>query len=256
MSLPSLQIWKRGFTLPDFSVRSDERELLDEPIHDQRELDANLRDIRRINLLLGGKSTTLRHLPRLFAAIPSGQPITILDLATGSGDIPLAITRLAARTHRQIQIIASDFDEAVQDAAHQHIGNRSDITIEQYDARAVPLPDGSVDIVLCSLALHHFAPSDAVAILREMDRLARVGFILNDLRRSRLGWISATIMTRVTTRNRLTRNDAPLSVRRAYTPTELAELLQSAGISGATISRHHWFRMAAVKINMVPDARY
>jgi hypothetical protein len=79
-----------------------------------------------------------------------------------------------------------------------------------------------------------------------------VGFVLNDLRRSRLGWIAATIMTRLTTRNRLTRNDAPLSIRRAYTPAELAEMLHAAGVTESFIGRHRWFRMAAVKCNVPP----
>ena len=77
------------FALP---ARSDALELLDEDQHDPAELAANLRDIRRVNHLLGGTSTTLRHLPDLVAAMPISEPITILDLATGSGDIPIALT--------------------------------------------------------------------------------------------------------------------------------------------------------------------
>src|SRR4051812_19976431 len=106
MSPPFLPVWKRGFAVPDFSTRSAERELLDEPVHDQRELDANLRDIRRINTLLGATSTTLRHLPHLLDIIPAGQPVMILDLAPGSGDIPLPISRIAARRKQNLHIIA------------------------------------------------------------------------------------------------------------------------------------------------------
>jgi hypothetical protein len=80
-----------------------------------------------------------------------------------------------------------------------------------------------------------------------MDRISRHGFILNDLRRGRLGYAAAWLAAHATTRNRLTRNDAPLSIRRAYTPGELADLLRRAGVDGARISTHLWFRMAAVK---------
>jgi ubiquinone/menaquinone biosynthesis C-methylase UbiE len=232
------------FALP---ARSDALELLDEDHHDPAELAANLRDIRRVNHLLGGTSTTLRHLPDLVAAIPSSEPLTILDLATGSGDIPIALTKWAAQHERRVTIVASDYSQEILDLARTQIAGHPDITLAQYDARAVPLPDGQFDIVLCALSLHHFTPDDAVQVLREMNRLARVGFILNDLRRGRLGYASAWIAARVTTRNRLTRNDAPLSVRRAYTPDELKELLHRAGIDNATISTHIWFRMAAVR---------
>jgi hypothetical protein len=79
-----------------------------------------------------------------------------------------------------------------------------------------------------------------------MARLARVGFVMNDLRRERIGFAAAWLAAQATTRNRLTRHDAPLSVRRAFTPDELRVLLASAGIRGATVTTHPWFRMAAV----------
>ena len=232
------------FALP---ARSDALELLDEDHHDPTELAANLRDIRRVNHLLGGTSTTLRHLPDLVAAMPLSEPITILDLATGSGDIPVALTKWAAKHDRKVTIVASDYSQDILDLAKVQIAGHPDIALAQYDARSVPLPDDQFDIVLCALSLHHFTPDDAVLVLREMDRLARTGFILNDLRRGRLGYAAAWVAARLTTRNRLTRNDAPLSVRRAYTPAELNELLHGAGIDDATITTHRWFRMAAVR---------
>ncbi|WP_430231388.1 methyltransferase domain-containing protein, partial [Nitrosomonas communis] len=150
-------------------------------------------------------------------------------------------------------IIASDYSAQMLDLARELIRGTPDITLAPFDARAVPLPNNSVDIVLCSLSLHHFPPTDAVQVLREMNRLGRHGFILNDLRRGRLGYVAAWLAAHLTTRNRLTRNDAPLSVRRAYTPQELGELLTRAGIQDATISTHRWFRMAAVKIGAGRD---
>ena len=228
--------------------RSEEPELMDQPTLDQIELAGNLRDIRRVNQLLGGTSVVLGHLPQFMDTIPDTKPVTLLDLATGSADIPVAVSRWAKGRGISMTIIASDCSAQMLELAREQIADHRDITLARYDARAVPLPDKSVDIVLCSLSLHHFPPVDAMRVLREMNRLARRGFILNDLRRSRLGYFAAWLAARLTTRNRLTRNDAPLSVRRAYTPQELEELLTRAGIHDATISTHLWFRMAAVKI--------
>lgn len=227
--------------------RSDDEELLDETAHAPAELAENLRDIRRVNRILGGTATTLRHLPRLIDTIPDRRPVTVLDLATGSGDIPLAISRWAKRRDLSLTIVASDSSREILTVAQEHIAGDPAISLAQYDARAVPLPDEQFDIVLCSLSLHHFSPDDAVQVLREMNRLARAGFILNDLARGRLGYGAAWVAAHLTTGNRLTRNDAPLSVRRAYTPSELEAMLRRAGINDATISRHAWFRMAAVK---------
>ena len=228
-------------------TRSEETELMDETQLDPAELAANLRDIRRVNHLLGGTATTLRHLPALIATVPAAEPVTILDLGTGSGDIPVAIVEWARKERRSVSVVASDASAQILDIAQTCVAPYPEITLAQYDARNVPLPDNSVSIVLCSLSLHHFPPEEAVQALREMERLASAGFILNDLRRSRLGYASAWVASRLTTRNRLTRNDAPLSVLRAYTPPELTDLLQHAGIGNAAVSTHRWFRMAAVR---------
>ena len=227
--------------------RRDAEELLDRPGHDADELTANLADIRRVNLLAGGTRTTLLHLPRLLAAVPPDRPATILDLATGSGDIPLAVARWAQRRGRPVRIVASDVSDEILAAAARHLAGRPEVELARYDARAVPLPDGAFDVVLCALALHHFPPREAVAVLAEMDRLARHGFVLNDIRRSSPGFLAAWISSRLATRNRLTRHDMPLSVLRAYTPAELAALLGQAGITNATVDRHPLFRMTAVR---------
>jgi ubiquinone/menaquinone biosynthesis C-methylase UbiE len=226
-------------------ARSDRMELMDAPVDDPAELAENFRDIERVNRLLGGTSIILRHLPALIPPAPAG-PITILDLATGSADIPLAVVRWAKRRHLDVQVIASDYAPDILDVARARCAGESGIALTEYDARALPLPNQSVDIVLCSLALHHFDPADAVRVLREMHRLGRRGFIVNDLRRERLAFAAAWVAAHLTTRNRLTRHDAPLSVRRAYTPAELAGLLDQAGVDGASITTHPWFRMAAV----------
>jgi ubiquinone/menaquinone biosynthesis C-methylase UbiE len=226
--------------------RSGRLELMDGPELDPAELAANFRDIRRVNRLLGGTSIVLQHLPELLSGIPPNRIVRVLDLATGSADIPLAIAEWASRRGVQVEILASDSSCEILEIAHAHISGNPAVKLARYDARAVDLPDRSVDIVLCSLSLHHFDPGDAVRVLREMRRLGSVGFILNDLRRSRLGFAAAWIAARGTTRNRLTRNDAPLSVRRAYTPDELRELLRQAGVTNARVTTHPWFRMAAL----------
>jgi ubiquinone/menaquinone biosynthesis C-methylase UbiE len=226
--------------------RHDVPELLDEAGHDPAELAANLRDIRRVNRLGGGIRTALLPLPALLARIPRDRHAIILDLATGSGDIPKAIFARAEKTGRPIEVIASDLSPDILGEAKRELAGYNNVSFAGYDARTVDLPDQSVDIVLCSLALHHFPPGEAVTVLQEMARLSRVGFILNDITRSRAGYAAAWIASRVGTRNRLTRHDMPLSVLRAYTAGELRSMLAEAGLSNAVV-RHRWlFRMSAV----------
>ena len=226
--------------------RRESEELLDQTGHDPAELAANLRDIRTVNRLAGGVATVLCHLPGLLSHLPRGHPLEILDLATGSGDIPLSLVAWAERQGRPLHLTVTDRSPEILAEARRTLGGVPGVTFTVCDARAVPLPERSFDVVLCSLSLHHFAPGEAVQVLREMDRLSRIGFILNDIRRCLTGYLAAWAASRIATRNRLTRHDMPLSVLRAYTPDELRALLRQAGIRDASVTTHPLFRMAAV----------
>jgi len=226
--------------------RSEAEELLDRDGHDPAELTANLQDILTVNRLAGGVATVLRHLPGLLSQSPRGRPVEILDLATGCGDIPLSLAAWADRQQRPLHLTVTDRSPEILAEARRTLAGVPGVTFTVCDARAVPMPERSFDVVLCSLSLHHFAPGEAIQVLREMDRLARTGFILNDIRRCLAGFVAAWAASRVATRNRLTRHDMPLSVLRAYTPDELRALLRQAGIHGASVTTHPLFRMAAV----------
>jgi ubiquinone/menaquinone biosynthesis C-methylase UbiE len=241
---------RRFWSIPS---RTEGDELLDETGHDKAELAASLRDVRRINLLFGGLSTVRTHLPPLLAATSLERPVTILDLATGSADIPCHVVRWARDQGREVDITASDFSPDILAIAARRVAGYPNIRLLRCDAREVPCADASFDIVLCSLALHHFPPPDAARVLAEMDRLSRVGFIVNDLARSRPGYIGAWLVARLATRNRITRHDAPLSALRAYTPEELRALMDMAGVTDVEIRRCRWFRMAATQIKRDPD---
>ena len=110
------------------------------------------------------------------------------------------------------------------------VASTAGLELHAGDGRSLPYPDRSFDIAHASLVLHHLAPDDAVALLREMARVARLGIVVNDLDRSRLGLLGAWLVGHLATRNRYTRHDAPLSVRRAYRADEMTALLVEAGL--------------------------
>jgi ubiquinone/menaquinone biosynthesis C-methylase UbiE len=228
-----------------WSTRLDAPELMDGDAFSADELAGNFRDIQRVNRWFGGTSAVLAALPAL---IPYGAAsFSLLDLATGVADIPLAVERWGVARGYEVNITATDISPRILDLASDQIAGSTRIKLQEADARALPFESGSFDIVTCSLALHHFSPADAVLVLREMDRLCRSGFVVNDLRRGAVGYGATWLASRLTTRNRLTRHDAPRSIRRAYTPAELRLLLERAGIQGVDVASLPWFRMAAIK---------
>lgn len=226
---------------------SDAPELLDAPgTIPATTLAHNLRDIRRVNRFAGGTAVVLRHLPELLDDVSRGTPITLLDIATGSGDIPRALVRWGRRRGYDLRVLATDVSEDVLAVARRETADERAITFEACDARALPYRDGAFEIAVCSLALHHFPRADAITVLTEMGRVSRRGVILNDLVRTWPGYVGAWLLGNVTTTNRLTRHDAPLSILRAFTPDELTVMAREAGLTDIVVTPHLFWRMALV----------
>ncbi len=126
-------------------------------------------------------------------------------------------------------MVAVDLNPVIVGVAEAGVETTA-IEFVRADARSLPFTDEAFDAATCSLALHHFEPDDAVAVLRELARVVRFGIVVNDLIRSWHGYAGALVLSRLATRNPVTRHDAPLSVRRAYTRSELDVLLAHAGL--------------------------
>lgn len=230
--------------LPPLAQRASEREWLDEPISDRAVLAANLADIRRYNRYLGWVAAMARTVER-FAQRRGLRDYTLLDVATGSADLPVALARRAARRGRPVRVLGSDLSAEVLACARGHIAReRAAVQLLRHDALRPPFAPGSVDLVTCALSLHHFDPDVAVRLLRSLAATARHGFIVGDLERGRLAYLGARLSL-LLTRNPYTRHDAPLSVRRAYTRAELRTLVAEARLMDyrVTVRRAFPFRL-------------
>ena len=215
---------------------SNAEELLDGPLDDPAALAGNLRDLRRLNRALGGVRISRLAVDLLLSAAPTHmdqRPTSILDVGTGGADIPVALLAEARRRGRQLEVVATDARPEVIAAAHisrPALARVPGLALDVVDGRSLPHPDRSFDIAHASLVVHHFPPDEAVALLSEMARVARLGIVVNDLDRRRRHWLGAWLVSHLLTGNRYTRRDAPLSVRRAYTAREMQELLARAGL--------------------------
>ena len=209
-------------------------ELLDGPLDDPIALAGNLRDLRRINRALGGVRLSRLAIARLLSAAPArvdASAASIIDIGTGGADIPVALLADARRNRRRLEIVAVDSRAEVLEAARTvrpGLARVGGLVLGVSDGRSLPHADQAFDIAHTSMVVHHLAPDEAVALLREMARVARLGIVVNDLDRGRAHWIGAWLISHLLTRNPYTRRDAPLSVRRAYTPGEMRALLAQA----------------------------
>jgi ubiquinone/menaquinone biosynthesis C-methylase UbiE len=210
--------------IPALQTRDVAREYLDQPTLDLDELHRNLREMAMLNRLPGGVAASMRAIDWLLEGAQAG---VVLDVGTGSGDLPMA---LAKDGSRHLRVLASDLRPEVLEYAAHRLQRMPRIELFKADIRQLPLADESVDVAHSSLLVHHLDPADAVRALGEMRRVARRGVVVNDLRRGRLAFTITRMTVLGLARARYTRHDGVLSARRAYTLAELDELAESAGL--------------------------
>lgn len=208
-------------------------ERMDAPDADPVALRRSLRDIRRLNALLGWNAFTTRAVAGYIKS-HGLRRVRILDVACGSADIPRAIAGWANRRAVSADIVATDYNPVMLAAAREFCADTPAVRVEWQNALELPYRAGSFDVALCTLALHHFSQDDAIKLLSEM---ARVGHqvLVFDLVRSPLAYVGAIALTRVARMDPMTRYDGPLSVRRAYTVKELRTIASEAGLRDARV---------------------
>jgi 2-polyprenyl-3-methyl-5-hydroxy-6-metoxy-1,4-benzoquinol methylase len=214
-----------------------EPELMDRPQPVSSELEKDLRNLRQLNRFFGSHRLIL-HFLRLW--IKPGDHVRIVDLATGSGDIPRLIVNYAQKIGAKVEVDALDRQSATLAIARELTGKYPEISY--IDANILEWqPAEPYDIVLCSLALHHFSDEDAVRLLRRCREFSQKFVLVSDLRRGLLATIGVYLLTALIFREPMTRYDGRLSAARAFSFAEVGDL---AGRAGWQNFQHKKFRLA------------
>ena len=224
-------------------ARVESKELLDAPSLPADELQQNLDDLRRLNLYLGSRYVILAAIKRLWQQAGRPESWCVVDIGTGAGDIPAALTCWGRRHGIHIRVIAVDMHRDVLRCTQVALQHDANIRLCQADGLHLPFQPGTFDVALCSSTMHHLTWSESVSLLRVMADVTRYGIIVNDLRRSRVWYYGAKVLLHLVSANRLTRHDGPLSVLRAYTVNEVRQIAAEAALAGAevrSILLHRW----------------
>ena len=233
--------------------QSNREELLDQNRGSLSDVRQSLSDIRRINAWLGGARVACEGVFDLLEK-RGLKRATILDVGTGSADIPQRLIEQGKKRGLQLKIIALDLSERHLQIANEYVGDLREIELVQGDALALPLENKSVDVVVSSLFLHHFRAPQILEILREWERVSRLGWVANDLIRHPFALVFFRATGPIFARSYLTRYDGAASVRRAYTLAEMRALVQSE-FPQAQVREHFPYRLSVVREKEIFDER-
>lgn len=216
--------------------RSTEIEIMDDLSLQGEVIPQTLRELDRINQLLGGNAISLRAYKKLF----SKEVMSVVDLGCGSGDL---LIRLKAHSGGQsVQFEGIDANPAIADYARDHTRAHSDIRIEALNIFSTEFQAKSYDIIHCCLFLHHFTNEELIGLFRAFKTQARVGVIVNDLHRHFLAYYSIKWLTALFSKSYMVKADAATSVSRGFLKSELIQILNSAGINNYSLKWRWAFR--------------
>lgn len=216
------------------------RELFDDPAADAATVVASLKDVARANRFFGGEAAAVSRLDEFFRAAPAGATLTLLDVGTGAGDIPRAARRSAERHGVRLRLLGLERHRAAA-----RLAARDAVIIPLLaDVQALPLRSRSVDLVLCSQLLHHFQGAAVVSAIAELERVARLGVVIADLRPNPVAAMGIWLASYPLQFHPVSRRDGFLSVLRGFTPNSLRRACAEAGVD-AEVRTHAGFRVTA-----------
>jgi 2-polyprenyl-3-methyl-5-hydroxy-6-metoxy-1,4-benzoquinol methylase len=223
-------------TASDLRERVLEPEEIDDPALEKEKLFGALHGLSRINFLSASAGSVWTPMVRLACDLRQDR-LRILDVATGGGDIPLALWHKAKAAGLQVEVLGVDISERALEFAASHCADcGSDVRFERRDILRDGLPEG-FDVIVSSLFLHHLNNGQAAQLLASAAVATRQLVLINDLRRGRYGLTLAYFAGHVLSSSPVVRVDAVRSVRAAFTMQEALAMAEEAGMKGATVRR-------------------
>ena len=217
----------------DLVHRRLQPELMDDPSIDPEVHSEALRGLARLNRASRIVRTVRRELDELVGS----EPVSVLDVAAGSGDLVVGLAKREAGTGTGRRYAACDISETACSAILRRAADAgTEVAATRVDALHDSLPEGH-DVVMCHLFVHHLVADDIVLLLERMKAAARRAVLVTDLIRSPMGYRLAWLASRMLTNSPVVHTDALRSVEGALTPDEFRALAERAGLGECRIHR-------------------
>lgn len=223
--------------------RSLQKELLDAEGIPFADIKKNMQELNTINRLLGGHAITLKGITAFLK--PSTQTLSVCEIGCGGGDNLTAIQKFCNQKKIRVHLTGIDLKKECIDFAVER-NTSPEATWIWSDYRLVHFKKNKPDIIFSSLFCHHFTKPELVQMLLWMKDNCTLGFFINDLHRHPLAYYSIKWITHLFSGSPLVKNDAPLSVARAFTKKDWQEIFVNAGIINYSIRWKWAFRYLIV----------
>ncbi len=232
-----------------FQQRSTQLERMDDLTLSSDELHQTLGELSHVNRWLGGKSTLLNAINKIYRRSRhylQHQRLSIVDLGCGGGDLLRAMKRWLTQRNYPAQLIGVDANAFTLDYAKNTSQAYPDIAYQASDIFSTAFANQRFDIITLNMVCHHFDDAQLATLLQQLYQQTNVAIVINDLHRHWLAYYAITWLTRLLPCSDLIRHDAPLSVLRAFRKRDLLRLFASLPKSALHIRWKWAFRWQVI----------
>lgn len=205
----------------DTRKRSKKKEILDDFDLRGRELKENFDDLDRVNTLLGGYKITLDGIERILNSGCFAQPVSIMDIGCGNGSMLREVAKMGRQKGIKMLLTGVDANTHAIEIAKEQSVEYPDIHFEVRDITSPDFQGERVDIILCTLTLHHFTDQEIEMLMTTFSKISQMGIVINDLHRSKIAYYLFDLFSRIFIKNEIARKDGLTSVLRSFKREEL-----------------------------------
>ena len=194
-------------------------------------------DLGQVNRLTLSYRPTLDFLERLIATGKPQQPLRIVDIGSGGGDMLHCVEHWAKRRGVEVALTGIDLNPYAARAAKEFTPDEYAIQWITGDAFAYSEP---VDVVLSSLFTHHLEEAEIVRFLAWSEAVARRGWFVNDLVREATPYRLFGLVAKAMRWHRFVQHDGPVSFRRSFREDDWARMVAAAGVAKTSVKLARW----------------
>jgi len=229
----------------NLGVRSSEKEIMDDFSQSGETIDQTLRELERINALLGGNYVSSGGIKKLLK-LRDKKEYHIADLGCGGGDMMMYLSKWGERNGHILKFSGIDANPAIVGFAQENTNTFQNIKYYPLNIFSPEFKSMNPDIIHCSLFTHHFTDEELVPLLLQLLNQSNLGLVINDLHRHTVSYYFTKWIIRTLSKSSMVRYDSVLSIRRSFKRKELEEMLKKAGITNYSLKWKWAFRWQLV----------
>lgn len=226
----------------DITVRSTEKELMDDPDIPEIDLRNALIDISKSNKILGGNTITFKAIEKLIQENPSKNKWTLVDVGCGDGEMLRLIADYFKNQDIHLQLIGVDLSSQSITMGAELSKEYPEITLLEKDILTIDSEMFDCDILICTLTLHHFKDQEILTFMKQFVKLAQVAVIINDLHRSKIAYLLFRLFSRIFIKSHVAKNDGLVSIASGFRKQELKIFAQQLKLKHSEITWKWAFR--------------